>query len=35
MWNSKMGIKTFNDNLFKSLIKLMEKSEVDYTIFFR
>ena len=35
MWASKLGLAKFNPELFKQLLKLMARSEVDYTIFFR
>lgn len=35
MWASKLGIKTFNQELFDELISLMLETGVDYTIFFR
>lgn len=35
MWKSKLGLDTFNEELFNELLSLMVKSSVDYTIFFR
>ena len=35
MWAAKLGITKFNSELFTQLLKLMTRSEVDYTIFFR
>jgi len=35
MWASKLGLKTFDANLFNELIMLMIETSVDYTIFFR
>ncbi|MBU3001859.1 protein adenylyltransferase SelO family protein [Paraglaciecola arctica] len=35
MWAAKLGLATFNAELFSELIEMMEKSYVDYTIFFR
>ena len=35
MWSSKLGLKTFDTELFNELEKLMIKTSVDYTIFFR
>lgn len=35
MWAAKLGLKEFEPKLFKSLLQLMLRSEVDYTIFFR
>lgn len=35
MWSSKLGLKTFNEELFNELIALMMRTSVDYTIFFR
>lgn len=35
MWASKLGLSTFDEELFNELISLMVKSSVDYTIFFR
>ena len=35
MWSSKLGLQTFNANLFNELIMLMIETSVDYTIFFR
>ena len=35
MWTSKLGLKTFDDELFNELINLMVQTSVDYTIFFR
>lgn len=35
MWASKLGLETFNEELFNELLILMVKSSVDYTIFFR
>ena len=35
MWASKLGIDTFDEELFNELVILMVKSSVDYTIFFR
>lgn len=35
MWSSKLGLQTFNTDLFNELIVLMIETSVDYTIFFR
>ncbi|EEX92519.1 hypothetical protein VIOR3934_15891 [Vibrio orientalis CIP 102891 = ATCC 33934] len=35
MWASKLGMQTFDSELFNQLLALMMKSHVDYTIFFR
>jgi len=35
MWASKLGLQTFNANVFNELVKLMMETSVDYTIFFR
>ncbi len=35
MWTAKLGLAEFNAKLFKQLMQLMTRSEVDYTIFFR
>jgi uncharacterized protein YdiU (UPF0061 family) len=35
MWASKLGLDSFNDELFDELINLMIQTSVDYTIFFR
>ena len=35
MWASKLGLKTFNANVFNELVTLMIETSVDYTIFFR
>jgi uncharacterized protein YdiU (UPF0061 family) len=35
MWASKLGLQTFNPNIFNELLKLMVETSVDYTIFFR
>ncbi|MBA3026690.1 MAG: hypothetical protein FP820_09850 [Sulfurimonas sp.] len=35
MWASKLGLQTFDANLFNELIKLMIETSVDYTLFFR
>lgn len=35
MWASKLGLNTFDKELFDELISLMSESFVDYTIFFR
>jgi len=35
MWASKLGLDTFNQELFDELEKLMVQTSVDYTIFFR
>lgn len=35
MWTAKLGLKTFHPSLFQELIDIMEKTPVDYTIFFR
>ena len=35
MWSSKLGLQTFNANLFNELVMLMIETSVDYTIFFR
>ncbi|MGA1931450.1 protein adenylyltransferase SelO family protein [Arcobacter sp. YIC-464] len=35
MWSSKLGIKKFDENLFRELIVLMIETSVDYTLFFR
>ena len=35
MWAAKLGLSEFNPELFKTLMRLMIRSAVDYTIFFR
>ncbi len=35
IWAAKLGLAEFNPELFSQLITLMERSEVDFTIFFR
>ncbi|MEP1551963.1 MAG: protein adenylyltransferase SelO family protein [Paraglaciecola sp.] len=35
MWASKLGLKSFDDELFTQLLELMRQTFVDYTIFFR
>ncbi|MDO7083639.1 protein adenylyltransferase SelO family protein [Pseudocolwellia sp. AS88] len=35
MWASKLGLKSFDNELIEQLISLMVKTSVDYTIFFR
>ena len=35
MWAAKLGLETFDSELFSDLMSLMVKSSVDYTIFFR
>lgn len=35
VWASKLGLKTFNEELFNELISLMLETGVDYTIFYR
>ena len=35
MWASKLGLTTFDKELFKELFMLMVETSVDYTIFFR
>lgn len=35
MWAAKLGLQTFNYDLFSELIALMAKTQVDYTVFFR
>jgi len=35
IWAKKLGLKSYNPELFKSLFPLMIQSEVDFTIFFR
>jgi len=35
MWAAKLGLDTFNEELFKELVTLMMQTSVDYTIFFR
>jgi uncharacterized protein YdiU (UPF0061 family) len=35
MWASKLGLETFQPSLFNELIQLLQKTSVDYTIFFR
>ncbi len=35
MWVKKLGLKTFDKELFSELLTLMIKTDVDYTIFFR
>ena len=35
MWAAKLGLAEFDPELFKQLMELMTRSEVDYTIFFR
>ena len=35
MWAAKLGLSTFNKEIFNELIALMIETSVDYTIFFR
>ena len=35
MWSTKLGISTFDKELFNELLLLMVKTSVDYTMFFR
>lgn len=35
MWAAKLGLDTFNEELFSELVTLMMQTSVDYTIFFR
>lgn len=35
MWTSKLGLSTFDDELYTDLERLMVETSVDYTIFFR
>jgi uncharacterized protein YdiU (UPF0061 family) len=35
MWAAKLGLDTFNEELFSELVSLMMQTSVDYTIFFR
>ncbi|WP_247869988.1 YdiU family protein [Methylophaga sp. SB9B] len=35
MWAAKLGLDTFNAELFNELVSLMMQTSVDYTIFFR
>ena len=35
MWAGKLGLAVFDDELFKTLMSLMIRSQVDFTIFFR
>ena len=35
MWAAKLGLDTFNAELFNELVALMMQTSVDYTIFFR
>ncbi|MDB2405647.1 protein adenylyltransferase SelO family protein [Arcobacteraceae bacterium] len=35
MWAKKLGLSTFDDELFRQLATLMMQTNVDYTIFFR
>lgn len=35
MWAAKLGLKTFDEPLFRELFMLMVQTHVDYTIFFR
>jgi uncharacterized protein YdiU (UPF0061 family) len=35
MWATKLGLTEYNPELFTQLLRLMTRSEVDYTIFFR
>lgn len=35
MWAAKLGLDTFNEELFSELVALMMQTSVDYTIFFR
>ncbi len=35
MWSSKLGLETFDGELFDQLTKLMIETSVDYTLFFR
>ncbi len=35
MWAAKLGLTAFDESLFRELVRLMLKTSVDYTIFFR
>ena len=35
IWAAKLGLSEYHPELFKQLVQLMARSEVDYTIFFR
>lgn len=35
MWSAKLGLTTFDKQLFQSLVHLMVETKVDYTVFFR
>lgn len=35
MWAAKLGLDTFDEALFTQLLRLMVKTSVDYTVFFR
>lgn len=35
MWAAKLGLAEYDHELFKKLLPLMDRSEVDYTLFFR
>jgi len=35
MWASKLGVERYDENLVMSLLRLMVKTSVDYTLFFR
>lgn len=35
MWAAKLGLDSFNEELFSELVSLMMQTSVDYTIFFR
>lgn len=35
MWASKLGLQEFDADLFAILMQLMQRSQVDYTMFFR
>ena len=35
MWAAKLGLTAFDETLFRELVRLMLKTSVDYTIFFR
>lgn len=35
MWAAKLGLPEFDQDLFETLMQLMDRTELDYTIFFR
>lgn len=35
MWAAKLGLNTFNTELFSELVRLMMQTPIDYTLFFR